>query len=474
MMRKGQVALYLVMTIVVLCVLTLMNVDVFLAVRSKNRVQNAGDAAALAAAREQGRLLNELGRLNFAHIAAAAQCDEPSKLGAYEARAEEILAEQRRLALLGPIEGLRKANEAAQRNGMETQDDFARLLKEHVATIRTVYNGGTNEQGEPYPEPWPGAWNEYATRIETAISGGLAVGPDNCEFHDAQGGHLLLNRNFYYAISGENWCWFHFNAEGVLTSYQSFHDWGDLPSRSDQSMENSEVFSLHVKAWKGALTDLFSTAQIAALSQAYGESPITEEELQRSLVLTNRNETWFLYDESVWSAWFNGLRLPGDDYEFPLVGEVKPEYNVRGCAAICRCITDTPSVSNEDESSFTWTAAAKPFGTVETDEGESLVTAFKNFVVPCFTSVRLVPMDAVGGRDLATADAGWVDHVRKHLPDYLVNGPHHLGCFYCQQLKMWENAVFRQVGINWIRLNASSCVRGTGGPGGHGGTSHAH
>ena len=68
--RSGQVALYLIMVIFVIFLLTLMNVDVFMAVRGKTRLQNAGDAAALAAARRQGELLNEIGRLNIDHIIA--------------------------------------------------------------------------------------------------------------------------------------------------------------------------------------------------------------------------------------------------------------------------------------------------------------------------------------------------------------------------------------------------------------------
>lgn len=467
-MHKGQVAIYLAMTIVVLCVLVLMNVDVFLAVRSKNRVQNGGDAAAIAAARVQGKLLNEIGRLNFDHVRAAAANDRDE--------CDRIVQKQRRKALIGPIEGLRQANEAAMRNGMEARDDFARILKEHVDTVRTVYNGGTNAQGEPYPEPWPGAWNEYAAELEAAIAGGLATGPDNCEFYDAQGGHLLLNRNFYYAISGRNWCWFHFNAEGVLTSYRNYHDWGALPTRREDSMENSEVFSLHVKAWTGALTDIFSLKQIAALSQKYGDGPVTEEELLRSHLITNREQVWFFYDTGRWSRWFDGLRLQGDGdgYEFPIVGEVKPEYNIRGCAAICRCITETPSVSDDSYADYNWTAAAKPFGTVETEDGEGVATAFAGFIVPCFESVRLVPIDVVGGENLATADAGWVDHVRKHLTKYLLNGPNAAGCFYCRQLVTWEKPSFRQTGVNWIRYNSGSCVRGSGGGGSHGGTSHGH
>ena len=50
-MRRGQVAIYLLMVLVALFLVALLNVDVFDVVRGKNRVQNGGDAAALAAAR---------------------------------------------------------------------------------------------------------------------------------------------------------------------------------------------------------------------------------------------------------------------------------------------------------------------------------------------------------------------------------------------------------------------------------------
>ena len=475
-MRRGQVAIYLLMVLVGIFLIALLNVDTFVVVRGKNRVQNAGDAATLAAAAKQGRLLNELGRLNLEHIRAAVKNDK--------AECEEIVMRQRRLALLGPVEGLRLANEAAKKNGMEVRDEFAQILREHVQTIRLVYMGGTNGEGEPYPEPYPGAWIEYSGAIESVINEGLACGPDNVEFYGAEGGHMLLNRNFYYAISGRNWCWFHFNAEGLLKSYQGWHDWAPLPTREESSMENSEIFNLHVRAWKGAVTDLLTVPELQHLCKTYGDGEIPQEELAKSYVLTNRDQVWFLYEgdsrgNGRWGAWFNGLTLAGDDegYEFPIVGEIKPEYNVRGCAAVCRCVMDVSAVATETDSRINWSAGAKPFGTVENFEGETdVVTALNGFVAPCFTTVRLVPLDSVGGQDLATADYDWVTHVRKHLGGYLDKGlcALHGECFYCQQLNTWENENFRKTGITWLKNNAGTCVRGTGGPGGHGGTSHGH
>lgn len=468
--RNGQVALFLLLVMVVLVLLTLLNVDTFIAVRNKNRLQNAGDAAALAAARKQGSLVNELGRLNLAHFEAAVRNDARE--------CADIVERQKRLALLGPVEALRLANEAALKNGMEVRDEFAAILRKHVQDIRTVYAGGNGQSGEPYPEPFPGAWTEYATAIDNVISEGLATGPDNVEFYDAAGGHLLLNRQFYHAIAGENWCWFHFNAEGVLKNYGSYHDWAPLPSRRENSLDNSEIFSLHVTAKRGALSETFTTEELLALSERYSERPVTEEELAKSYLITNKNQTWFFFDQAMWRTWFNGLHLADDEdsYDFPIVGEIKPEYNVRGCAAICRCVSSIDAIAVNLESDHTWSAAAKPFGTLESLEGEmGPVTLLKNFVVPCLTDVRLVPMDAVGGENLATADYGWVTHIREHLAPYLAHGPRDAqGCFYCLQLQTWEHDTFRKNGVRWLKYNSGNCIRPTGGPGGHGGTSHGH
>ena len=465
MKRRGQVALYLLMVLVAVFLLTLLNVDSFIAVRGKNRVQNAGDAAALAAATRQGELLNEIGRLNLEHLRAAAEDDRE--------QCDEIVETQRRLALLGPVDALRRANEAAKRNRMETHDEFAAILREHAAIVRTVYSGGGGA-GDPYPEPWPGAWLEYAGEIENVIAEGLATGPDNCEFYGAAGGHLLLTKDFYHAIAGVNWCWFHFNCEELLSSYSGYHDWSPLPERNRNALGNSEIFSLHVSARQLAISDVFSPEKIAALLGEEGNAA-TLAELERSTIITNETETWFFYDPT-WGRWFNGLSLADeeDGWQFPIVGEVKPEYNVRGCAAICRCVKDYESIATDTSTLLNWAAAAKPFGTLEGEDGVATVTSESNFVLPGFEATRLVALDSVGGEDLSTADYGWVHHVRHHLEDYLKYGPKPSDCFYCQQLVTWELRGFRQTGVTWLRHYADTCIRPTGGGSAHGGTSHGH
>ena len=468
--RRGQIAVVLAFVLAVIVLLVLLNVDMFIAVRTKNRLQNGGDAAALAAARKQGALINEIGQLNIDHLKAAIANDE--------AQCEEIVLRQRKVALLGPVQALVLANRAAKKNGMPVRDEFAQILREHINDIRTVYAGG-GQDGGPYPEPYPGAWTEYATTIGNAISDGLATGPDNMEFYNGAGGHLLLNRQFYNAVSGKNWCWFHFNCPSLLSDYHNFHDWGPLPVRKQNALGNSEIFSLHLTARKGALTDVFKKEEIKLLMERYGDRMVKDEELEASHVLTNSEQVWFYYDNTAWGPWFRGRALAGDEagYAFPIVGDIRPEYNVRGCAAICRCVDTVEPTAVDSVANLTWSAAAKPFGTVETLEGETdVVTGLRSFVAPGSQSnVRLVALDSVGGENLATADFGWVNHVRHHLGAYLEHGPvNALGCFYCLQLQAWERLSFRREGAIWLKYNSGNCRRGTGGPSGHGGTSHGH
>lgn len=469
--RDGQIILLLVFVLAVLASLVLLNVDIFTSVREKTHIQHGGDAAAIAAANRQGQILNEIGRLNIAHLIAAAR-DETNEC-------RRIVMEQRRMALLEPVEALRYASRAAKKNGMAVRGEFAEILRRHVNDIRTVYATGGDGPGAPYPEPYPGAWVEYAAAISRVISEGLAAGPDNLEFYDSLSGHLLLNRQFYYAISGKDWCWFFFNNKNILDDYGKYTDWAPLPVERENPLDNSEVFSLHVVSRKIALGSVFTKEEMLELVKRYSDETLTEDDIAKSRLLADQEEPWFFFDRGAWRRWFNGLSLADDEYgyEFPVVGGIKDEYNVRGCAAVCRCVGENRTVAVESSSQFHWSAAAKPFGSVVDFEGRAAdVTAFSAFVVPAFTDTRLVALDAVGGENLATADFGWVAHIRDHLPGYMEKGPRFgSSCFYCDQLVTWERASFRREGVIWLKFNSHTCRRPTGGgPSGRGGTSHGH
>lgn len=462
--QHGQVALYLVLVLVAVTFLTLLNVGAYLAVTARNRTMNAGDAAALAVARHQAELLNQIGALNVAHLRAALADDEEECV--------RISEEQARLCFLGPLRGISVGNKAAQANGAEPSDEMREILKQHVIDIRTTYV----TTPEAYPAPWEGAWEEYAQALEVEIGAPLYAGPDNIEFMDAAGGHLLLDPQFYHAVAGRNWCWFHFRAAGVLDSYSGFGDWGPLPSADDETRRrrcaNSEVYSLHLVPRTGSAVDLLGPELVCRLA---GASP---DELAQSSLITNRNQVWFFYDTTDAGTWRRWREIdPDGEDRFPVVGPVKPEYDVRGAAAICRVLGGIPNLLESGEGRVAkWAAAAKPFGTVEdADGGVGVVTALKGFVTSAFEAVRLVPIDAVGGKDLSTADPDWMRHLREDLPAYFQNGPDALkGCYYCRQLVDWERPGVREQGRTWLMYNASSCLRPTGGGGGRGGTPHGH
>ena len=463
--RRGQVALYLVFVLVAITFLVLMNVGTFLSVTAKNRTMNAGDAAALAVARHQAELLNEIGRLNLSHLKAALADDADE--------CARIADEQARLCFLGPLRGITIGNEAARNNGAEPNDAMREILERHVIEIRTIYA----MTPETYPAPWEGAWEEYAQALELEIGQPLYAGPDNIEFVDAAGGHLLLDQQFYHAIAGRNWCWFHFHASGILDSYPGFRGWGPLPRAEDELTRqrrcaNSEVYSLRLVPRVGSAVDLLGQDLVCRLADA------SVSALANSTLITNQTQVWYFYDTTEAGAWRTWREMdPDGEMRFPVVGPVKPEYDVRGAAAICRVMGDIPNLLETGTGrTAKWAAAAKPFGTVEGEYGETtVVTALKGLVTPDFDAVRLVPVDAVGGQDLSTADPEWMRHVREDLPAYLSNGPDSLkGCYYCRQLWDWERSSLREQGRTWLKYNSQNCLRALPGTGGRGGTPHAH
>lgn len=459
--RAGQVALYLALVLVAITVLTLMNVGAYLAVSAKNRTMNAGDAAALAVAAYQGELLNRIGEWNLAHLQAALKGDVE--------QCAEIYERQVRCSFLDPIEGLRIGNDAARENGAERSDDMLGILTEHVAEIRNIYCRNLDS----YPEPWDGAWVEYARRLETALAGGIWAGPDNVDFVNAAAGHTLLDKMFYDAVAGRNWCWFKWNARGLLTQYSCFTDWAPLPvlsatERLTRSV-NSEIYSLNLRVREGSARSLLGDELIQRLTGA------TPEEIDRSPLLADPEQKWFFFDEGVWRDWWE--IDPRGPWQFPVVGDVRAEFDVRGCAVLCRTRRTIPNLVADDLGRVSvWTAGAKPFGTVKSDRSDAdVVTALGGFVTPAFADVRLVPIDTVGGKDLSTADADWMRHVRKHLPLYMASGPTSFAnCYYCRQLHTWERDSFRQQGETWLRFHGDECSRPCGPGSGHGGTPHGH
>lgn len=486
--RGGQVAVYLALVLVAIAVLMLMNVNTYLAVTAKNRAMNAGDAAAKAVAVYQGELLNRIAELNRRHLEVLMPRRVTSgSRRSREERLEEaaaIVREQRLIAFLEPLRGISIANRAARDVGAKESPGMLAILRNHVNDVRSEYMNAP----EIYPEPWEGAWSEYASVLEAEISSGIVAGPDNIDFRNASGPTLLTRKSFYTAVAGRCWCWFYFNARSELENYSGYRDW-PLPEPGEPQVGNvnSEVYSLDLAERKCRARDLLSDEQIEAMTGRKIEKPagVFDPQVYEEDLLDEPESVWYVFDsESTWRNWWE--IDPDGSWQFPVVGKVKDEFNVRGCAAICRVYEGIVDLMSEKENDpryeAVWTAAAKPFLTdpvwpeiVEKSSCLVISPEARSGGTEIGFESRLVPVDTVGGKDLSTADHTWITHLKEHLPVYYEDGPGALGgCWYCQQLKVWEQDEVRSQGREFIRSQSSTCIRSQGGGTEKGGTPHGH
>lgn len=474
--RRGQAILYLVLVLVVLALLMVMNVGAFLAVRSKNRLMNAVDAAAIAVAKHQGELLNELGRMNVRHLR--------SLVDPRIEWTEADVARMRELAVFGPLDGIPRANAAAADWGYpepREDDDVARCLRSHVREIVDEYCTAP----DLYPEYRDGQWADYAARLSALLSGGLVVAPGFLETANAWSQDPLLSLAFYDAIAARAWCWF-----GIGNRSRYFDmDHQTMPRPVGQEakvQENSEVYSIHVtfKTWlESRWAEEYTPG--AGFSERWTNfvcqvSGCTREELAASPRAGDPSEVWAFYDD-YWGRWSRTFTPD----EYPIAGGVKPEYDVAGCVASCLMVGDVQRlVGRNDEVSsraMEVTAEAKPLGTVvDLDGAVAPVTAYDFFIAPSrpgeriFTEAQLVLMHAVPRAPGVSLSPAWYDHVKDHLPRYFEHGPTANGCFYCRQLVLWEDPAFRAAARNWLTANGDSCRSGSGPGTERGGYDWAH
>ncbi|MCL1910300.1 MAG: pilus assembly protein TadG-related protein, partial [Kiritimatiellaeota bacterium] len=165
--REGQALIIIALAVGILLFAVLWVADVHHIVFTKDKTQNAGDAAALSAARWQASTLNFQGELNLMHAMALAA-------GNYDA-ASVITQTQARLAFTGPMTAVAAAQQGAKLNGMPVNDDFTAYVKDRAAIVRRQYAA---QQGG-IPEPYPNAWNEYAAMLDAIAADGVAAGIDN-------------------------------------------------------------------------------------------------------------------------------------------------------------------------------------------------------------------------------------------------------------------------------------------------------
>jgi len=472
--RRGQIVLLLAFLLLGLLFLVLVNADVFLAIRGKGRLQNAGDAAALAAARWQGITLNAVGALNLARVDVA--CRHADDLASGDplrvARVQSTLAGlrhlQERLVFAGPLAGLYASQLVARENGMLPDADMTALVDEAVSRAERYGDGDADAA-------WPGKWRDYAAMLRGAVQDGVYAGCDNAQYYNyaASAGHPLYDRAFYAAVDGEDWCWF-FLRDEMMGLLRSFTGWGEVPAGGVATPSNPEFYSVAVECVPTSLAKLDPDGDdnrmrghLLDLAARNGCTSVSPDALDRSGVFTNDVDyAWYVYG-SDWRAWTE--MHVGGEQRLPLRSDVQPRYDVFGASAATRVAARlTPFTPNVPARENIWTAAAKPFGEIDghtvTWEGECPL------VTPAFTAVRLIMLAGASEARLNMAENAWVVHTRDHV----TSGGRAEGCRYCATLSQWANAEFRHRGLAWLQENSHQCRRPTGGGGPGGGTRHAH
>lgn len=455
--------IFMIMVLIILSFVVLWNFDLHTILNLKSRTQNAGDAAALGAARWQGLTLNIIGDLNIMQAVALSGNDTNA--------AAQIAGLQARLAYVGPAIGFLAAQQAAKNNGIYVNSKFTARLLEHARAV-------TNDYGEMFAEPYTNCWQEYGALLKIVADQGVAAAPDNARLYsDYTGGHTLLTLDFYDAVAGRDWCWFYFNAMDLLTNYTSYLSWPELPPVIPEAQpDNSEIFGLGLAAYTTTLPGGDST--VDKLNELRVERELSATVISNEVA--DLTSTWYCYDPATWSAW-TAFSLEGE-YPFPAVGEVKPQYDYAGADAAIRIEAEAERLTPGAPSSLiTWTAAAKPFGYLTTDEGQIRPNSC-SLVLPAYHNIRLIPVDTSSAPAGGSYNLDWREHIETHLTPYMENGLPGLQatCWYCQQLHIWENSAFREEGLIWLNITngvTQRCEQGGGGPGassGGGGRRRGH
>ncbi len=480
--RSGQAIIFLMVVMVIGLLVVLWNYDLHNIVSTKVRIDNAGDAAALSAARWQGISLNMVGELNL--IQAAHVCesllnpDDTNDVARVQAEVEEIANLRARIALNGPLMGFVAAQSAAFMNLSakdegNREDDFSSWMQERALAFQTcgdLYEGTVQES-------YDGGFLEYGNLLSSIANNKMVVKSGNTEFYRYYGAsHILIDPGFYDAVAAMNWCYFKAGTpRALIDGYESIGDWPPLPEMAIRSSVNSEYFGLDLSAHhlrlgsfvRGIQSGIsnyydhlsFDDISLDEQAERYFEQEMNDNYSQNDALLPyvfSIRFPWHIYDMN---KWLNVKWPTPDEFPFEEGTQVPDEYNYRGADAAVDCyisaVSITPNMKIDSDMIF-WQAAAKPFGYIEDpdDPGLKRPPVYFGAVLPAFHKVRLIHNNIssrTGGSRPNSAE-----HFYKHLPLYMEGGLpaiEDLDCFYCEMLKRWEDPGFRQEGSDWLEEN---------------------
>ena len=461
--RRGQALIFIMMTVVILLFAVLWVADVHHIIFTKDKTQNAGDAAALAAARWQASTLNFQGELNLMHAMALA-------VGDFNAAAV-ITQTQARLSFTGPMTAAAAAQQGAKLNGMFVNEDFTAFVRERAIEVLSGYGAMTGG----LPEPYPNAWREYAAMLNALADDGVAAGIDNAWFfNDPMDAHPLLRIEFYHAIATRDWCFFFRDYQDLLEDYTDYSWWPTLPPPDPMAFSQSELLGVWTQPGESSLRLILNRPATYPAAERLGMNIPPVNFIDTNIV--DRAEFWQFYNFGRWPGW-----PVMTDLSYPIDGRLASEYEYTGAdavtrveARIARLTADMPDGRSGAEDAITWTGAAKPFGFLESETGGRVSPHTSHLVLPAFREVRLIPIDASTAPSGGSFNLAWRRHCERHLPQYMQSGRVVAGCRYCRNLAQWDIPAWRQSGASWLTTNSWRCTISPPGTRPGGGSSHAH
>lgn len=487
--KSGQTMVFILMVLVILTFVVLYNFDLHKIMHTKYMAQNAGDSAAVMASRWQAITLNIIGDLNIMNAAALS-------IGETET-SKSINDIQARLCFVGPMTGLYASQQAAKQNGIYVNDEFTEEMRAHADVVRYDYSNEVDEiTGEMlFNPPYTNCWQEYADMIQAVAETRVAAAPDNAVYYsDNVGGHMLYRYDFYSAIAGRDWCWFYHNAPTLLDDYTNYEYWDPLPPILSSTPMNCEFYGLQLTKQETSINSLDGGSQdifnhMTDIADEHGLDPPTTNMLDITA-------TWYCFDNdtNAWSTSWDRISGGSGEDRFPAIGRVQPQYEYQGPDAVVRITATELTLLTPDATpdSIVWTAAAKPFGSLNNEQDPPNIF---EIVLPAFHHARLIALDASSAPLGGSYNIAWRKHLGEHLPYYMQYGPHWIddyeryapdigsdpsSCSFCNNLVTWEpngTNEFRATGSAWLSVNSYLCtispLGGSGGPG-SGGTSRGH
>ena len=518
--RRGQTLIFMMMIMIILTFVAFSVYDTQHVVVQRVRSQNSSDAAALMGARWQLSSLNAIGELNLMKITTQIVTEGPSPFGNTEGQPEmwqplysALDKLQARVYFIGPMLGVLHAQQAAKLNGMHAVTTYAntfyslaQLIENHISDDFFIYH------------PWLQLFSDnerqqllvdYAALCREIGDQGVAALPANAWGDDgdldwsnatAYAQEYLGNRAFYGAIAAQDWCFL----KPLLWVYSDWTFWG--PVTSSMTVDPFRFLSLRLSprsdtTFSVATRDALNNYIRSALaSRGLDQSPnwpsfstTNWPQFQYVNVPSYVNLKWVVYNRG-WSNQWDATLVAQ-----LLRSDVRPSCNYSSQNADSVWVSQasanvTMAVANPDQTSWTASgrrtelsealnnlsalrssssvsgrgilasAAARPFGQID----DSTPPTQYPVVLPVFSNVRLIPLVfSSSGGDF---DPAWLEHKFLHVPPYTQQGlvALHASCVYCQELRVWENPAFRQIGINWwnSQTNGNPCPSGGGNQGG--------